>query len=98
MIPTLPQPPDAPVILLRVAREDLAFLNGLLETYDDLAVIRTLDPPRGLAALMVSPGEEETVRGLLESLARDGEARFEVLAEPDEATLNLAHRTLHALA
>lgn len=83
MKPTIP-PADTVSLYLRVPREELVYLNALLESYDDLGVIRTLDPAAGVAVLMVSPGQAETARALLVSLA--GETGLEIL-QPDESEL-----------
>jgi hypothetical protein len=86
---------DTVNILLRMPREDILFLNGLLETYDDLTVTKTLDPSSGLVVLMTSPGREGTVRSILESLA--GEVGLEILDPADPAVVPFLDK-IHALA
>jgi hypothetical protein len=81
MEPTIP-PVDTVSLYLRVAREELVYLNGLLETYDDLGVLRTLDAGEGIAIFMAGPDQEETARALLDSLA--AETGLELI-QPDEA-------------
>jgi hypothetical protein len=75
-----PPPRDTVNLFVRLRREELVYLNGVLETYDDLAVLKTLDTGAGVAVLMVPPRQEQTLRELLSSLA--GELGLEHL-EPD---------------
>ncbi len=74
---------DTSNLFIRVDRKDLVFLNGLIESYDDLAVIKTLSAPEGLAVIMISPGREETVRALLASLSPEVTVEF-VTPDVDE--------------
>jgi hypothetical protein len=85
MKPTIP-PADTVSLYLRVPRVEMVYLNGVLETYDDLGVLRTLDAGEGIAVFMASPDLEETARALLGSLAAEtGLEQF----QPDEADLTL---------
>jgi hypothetical protein len=86
--------PDTVDILIRVPREEIVALSGLLETYDDLALAKTLDPATGLAVLMTGPGQEETLRALLDSLAR--EYRI-TLADPSAPDVAPFLEKIHAL-
>jgi hypothetical protein len=86
---------DTVTLVLRVPLEELVFLNGLLETYDDLAVVKTLDPPAGIVALLVSPGMRETAERVLDSLA--GELKIERLDPADPSIVPLLEK-IHALA
>jgi len=70
---TQPAPPaDATRVLLRVAPGRIAELHGIVEGYDDLAVVRTLRPAEGLLEILVSPGREAEFRALLAALAGEG--------------------------
>jgi hypothetical protein len=42
-----------------------------VESYDGMAVVRTLNPLRASIELLISPGCEELVSKLLESLTKD---------------------------
>ena len=68
---------------LRVNRRDIAFLKFILEGYDGLAQLTTVDSSMGRLALMIAPGREETVRCLLDDLKREMMLEIEV-ANPTE--------------
>ena len=51
--------------------QDICFLNGVLEGYDDMAVLRTLDSSRGLVEILASPYYEKELFELLYSLQRE---------------------------
>ncbi len=73
---TLPAPPaepaDATRVVLRLAPERIVELHAMIEGYDDLALLRTLDPAAGLVEVFVSPGSEGEFEGLRAALAREG--------------------------
>ncbi len=64
---------------LRVNRRDIAFLKFILEGYDGLAQLTTVDASVGKLVLMIAPGCEETARMLLCDLKQ------EMMMEIDEA-------------
>jgi hypothetical protein len=53
----------------RVDRRQIAFLKFIVESYDNLALVTTLDPRAGIVQLQVPPGCEDTVRELMRDLA-----------------------------
>lgn len=53
----------------RVDRRRIAFLKFIIEGYDNLALLTTLDARAGIVQLQVTPGCEATVRELLADLA-----------------------------
>ena len=56
---------------VEVDKKDIAYIVSIFEGYDDLAVVRTLDPSRGLIELMISPDFLEDVRQLTEALSKE---------------------------
>ena len=52
----------------RVDREEINYLRITLESYDGMAVVRTLDPHKAEIEIMMSPGCEGIIQNLLESL------------------------------
>ena len=66
--------------LLEVDKEDIHFLVGVFESYDDFGIVRTLDQKRGLVEVMLSPDYVEEARKLLASLA--GEISVRILKSP----------------
>ena len=56
---------------VEVDKKDIAYIVSIFEGYDDLAVVRTLDPSSGLIELMISPDFLEDVRRLTEALSKE---------------------------
>ena len=79
---------DTANIFIRLPGKDLVFLCGLMESYDDLGIIKTLDPAAGIAVIMTSLQGEGTVREILNSVA--DEVGLEILGE--EKRLNALFR------
>lgn len=55
-----------------VDRKDINYLRSTIESYDGMAVVSTIDPYEATIEIGISPGCENTVMELLESL-REGE-------------------------
>ncbi len=55
----------------RVDRREIHFLKFILEGYDGVAVVRTIDSPKGLVALHIGPGCQGVVDMIIEDLERD---------------------------
>jgi uncharacterized protein DUF4911 len=56
-------------IVLAVAPEDIALFKAIVESYDNLATLRTEDPRQHHLKLWFDPALEGEVNRLLESLA-----------------------------
>ncbi len=57
--------------VFRVERADISYLRFTIESYDGMAVVRTLDPFKALIELQISPGCEEFVQELMTSLSKE---------------------------
>jgi hypothetical protein len=55
-----------------VDRKDINYLRSTIESYDGMAVVSTIDPYKATIEIGISPGCENMVMELLESL-REGE-------------------------
>ncbi len=55
----------------RVDRREIAFIRFIVEAYDGLAVVTTLDPETGLIEFQIAPGCEQDVATILEDLKHD---------------------------
>ncbi|MEO2043406.1 MAG: DUF4911 domain-containing protein [Nitrospinaceae bacterium] len=64
---------------IEVDKKDIAYIVSIFEAYDNLAVVRTLDPSLGIIELMISPDYLEDVHKLTEALAK--EIPFRLLAK-----------------
>ena len=54
----------------RIDRTQIHFLKFILEGYDGVAVLRTVDPSEGLVALHIGPGCQEMVDIIIQDLRR----------------------------
>ena len=55
--------------LFKVDRREINYLKITIESYDGMAVVKTIDPNAALIELQISPGCENLVFELLDSLA-----------------------------
>ena len=55
----------------RVDRYQISFVKFILEAYDNVAVMSTLDPRQGVVQISIAPGCESMVDGIMASLAGD---------------------------
>ncbi len=69
---------------LRVDRRDISFLRFVLEAYEGVAVLTTLDAAKGVVSISVAPGSEPMVEEILKNLNSSGEIMAERL--PDRST------------
>ncbi len=74
---------DTHSLYLRLHRKDIAYLKFIMESYEGMAVVRTLDPYEAVVELMVAPGWEEDVHQVLEGLGK--EIRVEFLSKSAES-------------
>ena len=64
--------PQAKRVVLVVPPRDIVYFHAILEGYDDLAVMRTIEPEGGLVEVYVSPGAEEEFSRLVRALREEG--------------------------
>jgi len=53
---------------LEVDKKDIAYIVSIFDSYENFAIVRTLDQSRGLIELMISPDYLEETRKLLDNL------------------------------
>jgi hypothetical protein len=56
--------------VFQVERDDIVYLRVTLESYDGMAVVRTVDPLKALIEVQIAPGCQGMVHELLEDLMR----------------------------
>jgi hypothetical protein len=64
---------DVEPLLLRSPRQNIVRLCALLEGYEGMAVLRTIDAAQGLLELLVAPAFRGTVQQILQSLVHEME-------------------------
>jgi len=57
--------------VFRVERRDINYLRSTIESYDGMAVVKTLDPHEALIEIQISPGCEQFVLELMTSLSEE---------------------------
>ncbi len=62
---------DTHSLFLRVPCKDIAYLKFIIESYEGMAVVRTIDPDQAIVELMIAPGWEEEVERVLEALRKE---------------------------
>ena len=56
----------------RVDRGDINYLRTTIESYDGMAVVSTLDPVKAYLEIRISPGCEQLILALMDSLRKEG--------------------------
>ncbi len=56
---------------LRIDRREIAFLKFIIEAYDGIAMVTTVDPLAGIVTLSIAPGCEAEVEMVLQDLKKD---------------------------
>jgi hypothetical protein len=70
-------------ILVKLPPENIVRLKFLIESYEGIGVVRTLEPDTGLVVILTMPDGAPTVLELLENLK--GEIHCRVLPLPENA-------------
>lgn len=58
-------------LLIQIPPREIAFLTFVLESYEGVASMRTVDPGKGIVELMVPPHQREEIKKILESLSSE---------------------------
>ena len=66
---------------LTINRDEICHLQWIIEGYDGIAFMRTIDPARGEIEISIAPGCEKEVFSLINHLI-------------DEGTIHVAHKAL----
>ena len=56
----------------RVDRREIFFIQAIVEAYDGIASVSTVNPKEGILRLAVSPGSEKDVEMIFHDLRADG--------------------------
>lgn len=67
--------------IVAVNRSDIFYLTTQIETYDDVAVPRALDPRAGLVELLTTVEYEDDARRILEGIGQEIDLR--IVYRPD---------------
>jgi hypothetical protein len=67
--------PDVVPIVLRVPRRDIAYVKFVIESYEGVAVTRTLDPVAADVVVLAAPDFLDDARRIVAALAAEGACR-----------------------
>ncbi len=62
---------DAILIVIEVERHSIVLFHALIEGYDGLATVKTIDEARGVIAIITTPDFKEVVMGFLEAVKEE---------------------------
>lgn len=65
-------------IYVKVLKKDISFLTKIIEGYDNLGIVSTVSPAKGLAVIRITPDTEADIRKVLANLPF-----VEEITEPD---------------
>jgi len=68
---------DTRRIVARCRPSKIGLVNSIIDAYEGLAVVRTIDAAEGLIEFWVMPREENALRLILADLAKDVDLRVE---------------------
>jgi hypothetical protein len=69
----------------RVNRRDISFLRFILEAYEGVAVLTTVDPGDGIVKVLIAPGSERVVADVLDAMCASRDILIEPLPDPPSA-------------
>jgi hypothetical protein len=61
---------DTISLTIQIPPQEIAYFSFIMESYEGIAIVRTLDPQRGLVELMASPHFQEELVAILADLGR----------------------------
>ena len=89
----------------KIDRRHIAFLQYTIEAYEDLAVVRTVDPREGIVELIIAPDflkdADDVLRGLSKEIgmeeiqAPDPRSGWDTLKDDEEPDYSLSERDSH---
>lgn len=56
--------------IVQSTREDIDFINKIVEAYEGLGVVRTLDPIKGLISIISTDDFKDVMKDIIEDLGR----------------------------
>ena len=72
----------------RINRRDISYLRFILEAYEGVAVVTTMDARSGIVKVMTAPGSERLVMDVLDDLCASGDILMEPLPDDPSAELS----------
>ena len=64
--------------VLSIEKSEICYLQWIIESYDGMAIMRTLDPMNGRVEISIAPGCTEEILSIIEHLKEDGSIHLKV--------------------
>ncbi len=58
--------------ILSIDRKEICYLQWIIESYDGMASVRTINPANGEIEISIAPGYKEDIFSLIEYLKKEG--------------------------
>ena len=58
--------------ILSIDKKEICYLQWIIESYDGMASVRTINPANGEIELSIAPGYKEDIFSLIEYLKKEG--------------------------
>ena len=71
----------------RINRRDISYLRFILEAYEGVAVLTTVDPGEGIVKILIAPGSERLVADVLDALCASRDILMEPLPDAPSAAI-----------
>jgi hypothetical protein len=65
-------------VILSIEKSEICYLQWIIESYDGMAVMRTIDPANGTVEISIAPGCMEEIVSLIDYLKEDGSIHVSV--------------------
>ena len=62
---------DSSQLLLEVDKKEIAYIVSVFEGYDNIAVVRTVDPAQSIIELIISPDYLKDAKQLVDALSKE---------------------------
>jgi hypothetical protein len=62
---------DTISLFIKIPTAEIAYLNFILESYEGVAIVRTIDPREGIVEVMVPPHYQKEIKEILKNLAEE---------------------------
>ena len=59
-------------LILSIEKSEICYLQWIIESYDGMAIVRTIDPMSGTVEISIAPGCSEEIESLINFLKDDG--------------------------
>lgn len=71
-------------ILINIDKKDIVYLNSIIDSYEGLAIMRTVDRKNGNVVIYTTEKNEDTLMNLLNSLKQEGVLFDIIMKEKNE--------------